>query len=41
MEKAGSEFSSYKNELKNLVMQNNVTLRITNSNRFMEVFLSS
>ena len=33
----GSEFSSYEIELRNLVTQNNVTLRVTNSKMFIEI----
>ena len=33
----GSEFSSYRIELRNRVTQNNVTLRVTNSNIFLEI----
>ena len=37
----GSEFSSYEIELRNRVMQNDVTLRVTNSKMFIEILLSS
>ena len=37
----GSEFSSYKIELRNQVRQNYVTLRVTYSNIFIEILLSS
>ena len=35
---SGSEFLSYKIELGNRVMQNDVTLRVTNSEIFIEIF---
>ena len=41
MGKGGLEFSSYKIKLGNRVTQNNVTLRVTNSNIFIEIFYSS
>ena len=34
----GSEFSSYKIELRNQVMQNDVILRVNNSKMFLEIF---
>ena len=37
----GSEFSSYEIELRNRVTQNDVTLRVTNSELFLEILLSS
>ena len=37
----GSEFSSYEIELRNRVTQNDVTLRVTNSNIFVEILLLS
>ena len=37
----GSEFSSYKIQLRNRVTQNNVTLRVGNSKNFVEILLSS
>ena len=37
----GTEFSSYKIELQNRVMQNDVTLRVTNSKIFIEIIFSS
>ena len=37
----GSEFSSYKIELRNRVTQNDATLRVIKSNIFIEVYLSS
>ena len=37
----GSEFSSYEIELRNRVAQNDVTLRVTNSNIFVEILLLS
>ena len=37
----GSELSSYQIELRNRVMQNDVTLRVTNSKNFIEILLSS
>ena len=37
----GSEFSSYEIELQNRVTQNDVTLRVTNSEIFVEIILSS
>ena len=39
--KRGSEFSSYKIELRNRVTQNDVILRVTNSKMFIEILLSS
>ena len=35
------EFSSYEIELRNRVMQNDITLRVTNSKIFIEILLSS
>ena len=40
-EDRGSEFSSYKIELRNRVTQNDVTLRVTNPKIFIEILLSS
>ena len=37
----GSEFSSYEIELRNLVTQNDVTLRVANSKTFIEILLLS
>ena len=37
-EKGGSEVLSYKTELQNQVTQNDVTLRVTNSKVFIEIF---
>ena len=37
----GSEFSSYKIDLRNRVTQNDVPLRVTNSKVFIEILLSS
>ena len=37
----GLEFSSYKIELKNRIMQNYVTLRVINSKTFIEILLLS
>ena len=37
----GSEFSSYEIELRNRNTQNDITLRVANSNIFMEILLSS
>ena len=37
----GSEFSSYKIELRNRVTQNDVTLRVTDSKVFIKILLSS
>ena len=37
----GSEFLSYKIELRNRVTQNDVTLQVTNSKDFIEIPLSS
>ena len=37
----GSEFLSYEIELRNRVTQNDVTLRVTNSEIFIEILLSS
>ena len=37
----GSEFSNYEIELRNPVTQNDVTLRVTNSNIFTQVLLSN
>ena len=39
--KQGSKFSSYKIELRNRVVQSDVTLRVTNSNIFIESLLLS
>ena len=37
----GSKFSSYEIELRNRVTQNDVTLRVTDSEAFVEILLSS
>ena len=37
----GSEFSSYEIGLQNRDTQNDVTLRVTNSKIFIEIFISS
>ena len=37
----GSEFTSYKIELRNRVTQNDVTFGVTNSKIFIEILLSS
>ena len=38
---AGLEFSGYEIELRNRVTQNDATFRVTNSNIFIEILLSS